>query len=510
MEKMWQQELCGVADIMRYEILYNYGGFCIDADSVCVNPLEAWLFDTDAFAVWENEHVRQGMIAVGYMGSIPGNQFFKNIIEDINQDPDITSGPAWFTTGPNRLTENWKKQQYPLTIWPSYLFIPQHFDNYEYNGRGKIFAKQIWGSTHQIYDTLYLKDKPMKIAIYTIAKNEEQHIDRWANSNKEADLRLVCDTGSNDQTVEKLKSHGVEVMSIAVTPWRFDVARNTALNLLPADVDICIWQDLDEELLPGWREELEKHWQCDATIANHKYRHNNNAWQWHSKIHARHNCHWVGPVHETLKWTIPEKAIWLNEFYLDEHQDVSKNRSNYLNLLIKKIKEGDRDWRTYYFLANDYQSVDVNESIKNRIESYNVCKNEDTVIKSYVARNIAKQLVDNQDFKEAEKWFIISINHSPERESWFYYADLLYKQQRWDECYVAIKKCISIENKRDGFTFDSYAWCFMVYDYAALSAYNTGLYKQAIEYGEEALKLQPDDQRLKTNLEFYKHRYEQS
>jgi hypothetical protein len=75
---------------------------------------------------------------------------------------------------------------------------------------------------------------------------------------------------------------------------------------------------------------------------------------------------------------------------------------------------------------------------------------------------------------------------------------------------VAIKKCISIENKRDGFTFDSYAWCFMVYDYAALSAYNTGLYKQAIEYGEEALKLQPDDQRLKTNLEFYKHRYEQS
>jgi len=348
----------------------------------------------------------------------------------------------------------------------------------------------------------------MKIAIYTIAKNEEQHVDRWAKSNQEADLRLVCDTGSADKTVEKLKSHNVEVVPIAVVPWRFDIARNTALNLLPADVDVCIWQDLDEELLPGWRQELEKHWVSGTAIANHKYRYNNGAWQWHSKIHTRHNCHWVGPVHETLKWTIPEKGIWLHEFYLDEHQDVHKNRSSYVNLLLQKIKEGDRDWKTYYFLANDYQNIDANNSIKYRIESYDAVDGNDYLVKSYVSRHIARQFLDHKKIVEAEKWFLTSINHSPERESLFYYADFLYKAQRWDECYITIKKCISSNDKKNGFTFDPNAWSFIAYDYAALAAYNIGLYKQAVEYGEEALKLQPNDIRLENNLKFYREQYE--
>jgi glycosyltransferase involved in cell wall biosynthesis len=350
----------------------------------------------------------------------------------------------------------------------------------------------------------------MKIAIYTIAKNEQQHVDRWAKSNQEADFRLVCDTGSTDQTVEKLKEYQVNVIPISVNPWRFDVARNTVLNLLPADIDICIWQDLDEELLPGWRQELEKHWEQDTAIANHKYRYNNGAWQWHSKIHARHNCHWVGPVHETLKWSIPEKSIWLPELFLDEHQDVHKSRSMYLNLLLQKIKEGDHNWRTYYFLANDYQNVNANESIKYRIESYNACDKNDHLVRSYVSRNIARQFLDHNQNEEAEKWFLISINHSKERESLFYYADFLYKQEKWDECYIAIKKCISVNIKRDGFTFDSNAWSFIVYDYAAISAYNIGLYKQAAEYGEEASKLQPNDIRLENNLKFYRAKYEQS
>lgn len=350
----------------------------------------------------------------------------------------------------------------------------------------------------------------MKIAIYTIAKNEERHVDRWANSNQEADLRLVCDTGSSDNTIEKLKSHNVIVNSIAVIPWRFDVARNTALNLLPSDIDICIWQDLDEELLPGWRQELEKYWTSDTTVANHKYRYNNGAWQWHNKIHTRHHCHWIGPVHETLKWSIPEKYVWLHEFYLDEHQDVHKNRSIYRNLLVQKIKEGDRDWRTYYFLANDYQNIDNEESMKYRMESYKICSEAEPLVKSYISRHIARQFLDHKQKEDAEKWFRISIDHSQERESWFYYAEFLYGENRWDECYIAIKKCISIGTIRNGFTYDPNAWSFIIYDYAALAAYNIGLYKQAIEYGQEALKSNPEDLRLKNNLEFYKQKNEQS
>src|SRR5690348_5426988 len=86
---------------------------------------------------------------------------------------------------------------------------------------------------------------PMKVAVYTIALNEAAHAERWAASAVEADYRIVADTGSTDGTVERLTRAGVTVHSIRVRPWRFDVARNAAMALLPADVDVCLSMDMD-------------------------------------------------------------------------------------------------------------------------------------------------------------------------------------------------------------------------------------------------------------------------
>ena len=44
-----------------------------------------------------------------------------------------------------------------------------------------------------------------KICVYAICKNESQFVDRWYESMKEADEIVVVDTGSTDDTVEKLK-----------------------------------------------------------------------------------------------------------------------------------------------------------------------------------------------------------------------------------------------------------------------------------------------------------------
>jgi glycosyltransferase involved in cell wall biosynthesis len=344
----------------------------------------------------------------------------------------------------------------------------------------------------------------MKIAIYTICKNEAAHVERWANSNQEADLRLVCDTGSTDNTVSALQSQGVTVIPITVSPWRFDSARNTSLNLLPADIDVCIYQDLDEVLDAGWRQELEKIWQDNTTVVNHRYRHNNNPWQWHSKIHARHNCHWVGAVHETLSWTIAENPVWCPEIYLSEIQDVTKDRTSYLNLLLKKIEEGDCNWRTYYFLANDYQTQgQLDKSIEARIKSYEQCDATDQVVKSYVARNIAKSYRQSGDNSQAYRWLQVSISDSDERENWYDLAEYFYDNKDWDQCYLAAKKCVGVLVRRDGFTFDPKAWGPLAYDYAALAAYNLKLIPNAIEYGQAAVQLAPDDARLKKNLDFY-------
>lgn len=86
----------------------------------------------------------------------------------------------------------------------------------------------------------------MILAAYTVALNESAHVARWLDTTKHFDHRLVVDTGSTDGTPELLQAAGVLVFHASVRPWRFDQARNTALALLPHDIDVCLTLDMDE------------------------------------------------------------------------------------------------------------------------------------------------------------------------------------------------------------------------------------------------------------------------
>ena len=65
-----------------------------------------------------------------------------------------------------------------------------------------------------------------KICVYAIAKNEAKFAEAWYNSMKEADLVIVLDTGSEDDTVDILSSLGARVYTKNYEHFRFDVARN--------------------------------------------------------------------------------------------------------------------------------------------------------------------------------------------------------------------------------------------------------------------------------------------
>ena len=86
----------------------------------------------------------------------------------------------------------------------------------------------------------------MKICVYAIAKNESKFIERWYNSVKEADYVCVLDTGSSDNTFEKLKSLNIITKQKKYENFRFDKARNDSMELIPDDTDICVCIDLDE------------------------------------------------------------------------------------------------------------------------------------------------------------------------------------------------------------------------------------------------------------------------
>jgi glycosyltransferase involved in cell wall biosynthesis len=98
----------------------------------------------------------------------------------------------------------------------------------------------------------------MKVAVYTICKNEEKFVERWYASSVDADYHILTDTGSTDNTVKIARSLGITVNEILLKPFRFDDARNASLISIPTDADYCIALDVDEVLAPGWREALEK------------------------------------------------------------------------------------------------------------------------------------------------------------------------------------------------------------------------------------------------------------
>ena len=159
MMAMYDRELNGVADMMRWEILHANGGIVVDADSICLRRLDDHLLDCEAFACWENEIVRPGLIAAGYFGCEAGNPFVKQIVRDIASEESVTHDMAWKTVGPLRLTESYRKYNYSkLRIYPSHYFIPQHFSGAAYEGSDPVYAHQLWGSTRRCYDEIHKKD----------------------------------------------------------------------------------------------------------------------------------------------------------------------------------------------------------------------------------------------------------------------------------------------------------------------------------------------------------------
>ena len=149
-----QYDMCpsmaGKADILRYQLLYDHGGFFIDADSECVRPLDDDLVDNEAFCCWENEYLRPGLMSNGYLASIPENEFLKKMLAIIGVRTDMSYHPleTWQITGPALLTNVVCSMRYnKMTIYPSHYFIPRHYTGLEYPGKGRVYAKQYWGTT---------------------------------------------------------------------------------------------------------------------------------------------------------------------------------------------------------------------------------------------------------------------------------------------------------------------------------------------------------------------------
>lgn len=157
-------EINGKADIIRWEILYQYGGIFQDADSVCMEPFDDIFLEKTAFAGFENETARAGLVATGTMGFPPKHPLCRAAIDWMLANdtcPETCGKRAWYTVGPGLLTLLLNTGKYPdFSVFPSYSFIPYHFTGLKYEGHKKVYCFQEWGSTKQNYEIMNQIDIP--------------------------------------------------------------------------------------------------------------------------------------------------------------------------------------------------------------------------------------------------------------------------------------------------------------------------------------------------------------
>ena len=355
----------------------------------------------------------------------------------------------------------------------------------------------------------------MKIAVYTIAKNEVDFVQKWAESAKDADYLLIADTGSTDGTIELADTLGIHTISISVDPWRFDDARNASLAALPKDIDMCIALDMDEVLIPGWRAHLE------ATKGNRiRYKY---TWSWNpdgtpglqyggDKIHARKGYRWKHPVHEVL---VVDRTTEVQEWCgleIHHYPDNTKSRGQYLPLLAQSVIEDPTDDRNAFYYARELyfygRSEEAIEEFKRHLSLPKaVWKPERAASMRYLAKLHTGE--------ERESWLRKAHEEDPgRREALVELSQYYYENGWWTRCYQTAELAIEISEKPLDYLCEEFAWGSLPQDYASISHFE--LYKvvetehektfhldKAIQYGTEALQLSPNDLRLKANLAFY-------
>jgi len=349
-----------------------------------------------------------------------------------------------------------------------------------------------------------------KICVYAICKNEEKFVDRWMDSMEEADLVVVTDTGSKDDTVQKLKERGADVYMDVVSPWRFDVARNISLSHVPDNVDICVCTDFDEVFLPGWRSLLESAWHADTKKGKYIYN-----WSLkedgtpyvqihYSKIHSRKDYKWSYPVHEWLSYigTEPEKTVFIEGMVLNHYPDPCKSRGSYLPLLEMAVKEDPLGDRVAYYLGREYmyrgEWEKCIETLQRHLELPTaVWKEERSASMRWIAHSCHKL----GKKEEAFGWYFRAIAEAPDmRDAYVECAKMAYYEKDWPMVFAMTEEALKIKEKSVSYVNMGYSWDHTPSDLGAIACYWLCMFERARAHAREALNFSPNDGRLKNNL----------
>lgn len=359
-----------------------------------------------------------------------------------------------------------------------------------------------------------------KICVYAICKNESQFVEKWYNSVKEADCVVVLDTGSTDDTFEKLKKLDIITEQKIINPWRFDVARNESMKLIPEDCNILVCLDFDEIIEKGWANVLRERW-IEGThkccwykyVWSHLSDGSDGRVFWTNKIHSR-GYKWEYPIHETL--AIVNDAIKnLSDLYIDEdgfkihHYSVFKeSRSSYLQMMEIRAKENPDNFQSQLYLFHQYfyegkhfscisKGKEIIDKFGNSINSL-----EQSNIYFFIGRSYSVLGNDNEAldylYKGIEKDKTYIENYLKIAEIYLYSG--IEFEHRYERAYKILNKCLYDSERHYSWLEGDDSFDVTLYDLLSISAFYGGKRKESLLFSFMAKEYCKNDERLNSNF----------
>jgi len=281
--------------------------------------------------------------------------------------------------------------------------------------------------------------------------------------------------------------------------------------MIPNDADVCICLDLDELMEPGWRAIIEKLWQKDTTRLRYIYNWyideegNPKITYYAEKIHSRHNCKWVNPVHEILNYDTEEKQIFTDELIVNHYPDRNKSRSSYLPLLELAVKENPENDRNVHYLGREYMYYEkYNEAIDTLIKHLHLKSSTWKDERCASMRFISRCYKSLNRFDEAEMWLQKAITECPYlRDPLVEMAMLKYNLEDWPSLIEYGKKALTINHNEKTYINEIFSWDETINDLLSIAYYYTKDYDNAIKNAQLALNINPKNERIKKNLEMF-------
>lgn len=112
------------SDILRWELLYRFGGLYVDTDYECLNPLDELHYRYDFYTGIQPLDAVFLQLGAALVGSIPGHPIMKHCIETIKDDWHLQGAPK--KTGPVHFTKSFYacagKSTIDIALPPFYVY----------------------------------------------------------------------------------------------------------------------------------------------------------------------------------------------------------------------------------------------------------------------------------------------------------------------------------------------------------------------------------------------------